>query len=98
MANRSNVEVLFDSVYTINQVLGNNENNNNSQRGILKANVDHIKLCLGKDEYKTELTAEQTAELNKAVADAEAKIATLPVPEGEPGVRVHRTKVTRLSA
>jgi hypothetical protein len=97
MANRSNVEVLFDSVYTINQVLGNTENNN-SQRGILKANVDHIKLCLGKDEYKTELTAEQTTELNKAVADAEAKIATLPVPEGEPGVRVHRTKVTKLSA
>jgi hypothetical protein len=97
MANRSNVEVLFDSVYTINQVLGNTENNN-SQRGILKANVDHIKLCLDKDEYKTALTAEQTAELNKAVADAEAKIATLPVPEGEPGVRVHRTKVTKLSA
>jgi len=97
MANRSNVEVLFDSVYTINQVLGNTENNN-SQRGILKANVDHIKLCLGKDEYKTVLTAEQTTELNKAVADAEAKIATLPAPEGEPGVRVHRTKVTKLSA
>ena len=78
MSKRTNVEVLFDSVYTINQALGNSENNNNGLRGTLKANADHIKLCLGKTEYTDVLTTEQTATLNKAVTDAETKVASLP--------------------
>jgi hypothetical protein len=75
--NRTNVEVLFDSVYTINQTLANQ---NEEGRGILQANVDHIKQCLEKEEYTGVLTAEQTNELNQAVSSAEARIATLPVP------------------
>jgi len=82
MSERTKVDVLFDSVYTINQVLGN-ENKGDGQRGALKANVDYIKHCLKKEEYTQVLTTEQTQALNKAVADAEAKIATLPVPEDE---------------
>ena len=97
MSKRTNVEVLFDSVYTINQALGNSDNNSNGQRGVLKANADHIKLCLGKEEYTSVLTPEQTDQLNQAVVAAEAKIETLPVPEGEFPFRI-KTKVAKLSA
>jgi hypothetical protein len=94
--NRTNVEVLFDSVYTINQTLANQ---NEGGRGILQANVDHIKQCLEKEEYTGVLTAEQTKELNQTVASAEARIATLPVPpeESERFARF-KTKTTRLSS
>jgi hypothetical protein len=94
--NRTNVEVLFDSVYTINQTLANQ---NEGGRGILQANVDHIKQCLEKEEYTGVLTAEQTIELNQTVASAEARIATLPVPPEE-SERLNRfkTKTTRLSS
>ena len=77
MSQRTKIDVLFDSVITINNELSKN----NSKRVILKANADHIKLCLDKDDYKKDLSAEQVASLNKAVEDAEAKIVTLPAPE-----------------
>jgi len=80
MSKRTNIEVLFDSVYTINQVL-ENEKHHNGHRGVLQANVDYIKHCLKKEEFTKALTAEQTASLNKAVADAESLIATLPANE-----------------
>lgn len=78
MSKRTNVEILFDSVYAINQVL---QKENTSGRGVLQANVDHIKQCLEKEEYTSVLTAEQTSTLNTAVSSALDRIKTLPVLE-----------------
>jgi len=78
MSKRTKVEVLFDSVYTINQVL---QKEDNPGRGVLQANVDHIKQCLEKEEYTSVLTEEQTTTLNAAVSSAIDRIKTLPVLE-----------------
>lgn len=78
MNKRTNVEVLFDSVYAIDQAL---QNKDNFGRGVLQANVDHIKQCLEKEEYTSVLTAEQTSTLNTAVSSALDRIKTLPVQE-----------------
>jgi len=78
MSKRTKVEVLFDSVYAINQAL---QKEDNPGRGVLQANVDHIKQCLEKEEYTSVLTEEQTTTLNTAVSSAKDRIKTLPVPE-----------------
>ena len=67
----ANVSALMDSVYAINQALGN-ENEGNMKQQILKANVGHIELQLGKEIYQQALTQEQTDALLDAVARAKA--------------------------
>jgi hypothetical protein len=81
MSKRSNVDALLDSVTAINDALAKVEPKPEEIRGTLRANVGHINLCLGKEEYTKVLTAEQTATLDTAVAAAEAKLATLPKEE-----------------
>jgi len=67
----ANVSALMDSVYAINQALSN-ENEGNMKQQILKANVGHIELQLGKEIYQEALTQEQTVSLEDAVARAKA--------------------------
>ena len=67
----ANVSALMDSVYAINQALGNG-NEGNMKQQILKANVGHIELQLGKEIYQQALTQEQTDSLLDAVVRAKA--------------------------
>lgn len=67
----ANVLALMDSVYAINQAL-DNENEGNMKQQILKANVGHIELQLGKEVYQEALTEEQTDSLLDAVVRAKA--------------------------
>ena len=76
----ANVSALMDSVYAIDQALGN-ENEGNMKQQILKANVGHIELQLGKEIYQEALTQEQTSSLLDAVVRAKAAyVAETPVP------------------
>ena len=76
----ANVSALMDSVYAINQALGN-ENEGNMKQQILKANVGHIELQLGKEIYQEALTEEQTDSLEDAVVRAKAAyVAETPGP------------------
>lgn len=77
----ANVSALMDSVYTINQTLGNNDMGDQTKRTILDANAQHIDLQLGKEIYQEALTAEQVTELENASQAAKDVIATLPVEE-----------------
>lgn len=77
----ANVSALMDSVYAINQTLGNNDMGDRTKRTILNANVGHIELQLGKEIYQEALTAEQVTELENASQAAKDVIATLPVEE-----------------
>ena len=67
----ANVSALMDSVYAIDQALGN-ENEGNMKQQILKANVGHIELQLGKEIYQAALTEAQTDSLLDAVVRAKA--------------------------
>ena len=67
----ANVSALMDSVYAINQTLLN-ESESNMKQQILKANVGHIELQLGKEIYQQALTQEQTDSLLDAVVRAKA--------------------------
>jgi ribonuclease HI len=67
----ANVSALMDSVYAIDQTLGN-ENEGNMKQQILRANVGHIELQLGKEVYQQALTQEQTDSLLDAVVRAKA--------------------------
>ena len=67
----ANVSALMDSVYAIDQALCN-ENEGNMKQQILKANVGHIELQLGKEIYQAALTQEQTDSLLDAVLRAKA--------------------------
>lgn len=73
----ANVSALMDSVYAINQALAN-ENEGNMKQQILKANVGHIELQLGKDIYQQALTEEQTDALLDAVIRAKAAYTETP--------------------
>jgi hypothetical protein len=77
----ANVSALMDSVYAINQTLGNDDMGSNMKRTILKANADHIDLQLGKEIYQEALTPEQVSELESAAQAANEAIAILPVEE-----------------
>lgn len=77
----ANVSALMDSVYTINQTLGNNDMGDQTKRTILDANAQHIDLQLGKEIYQEALTAEQVTELEAAAQAAKDAIAALPVEE-----------------
>ena len=76
----ANVSALMDSVYAINQALGN-ENEGNMKQQILKANVGHIELQLGKEIYQEALTQEQIDSLEDAVVRAKATYV-VETPEG----------------
>lgn len=67
---KANVSALMDSVYAINQALQNEEGKSRQQ--ILKANVGHIELQLGKEIYQEALTQEQKDSLADAVTRAKA--------------------------
>ena len=67
----ANVSALMDSVYAINQTLLN-ESESDMKQQILKANVGHIELQLGKEIYQQALTQEQTDSLLDAVVRAKA--------------------------
>lgn len=67
----ANVSALMDSVYAINQTLLN-ESESDVKQQILKANVGHIELQLGKEVYQEALTQEQTDALLDAVVRAKA--------------------------
>lgn len=67
----ANVSALMDSVYAINQTLLN-ESESDMKQQILKANVGHIELQLGKEVYQEALTQEQTDALLDAVVRAKA--------------------------
>jgi hypothetical protein len=67
----ANVSALMDSVYAINQAL-NNESEFKVRQQILKANVGHIELQLGKEIYQEALTQEQIDSLEDAVVRAKA--------------------------
>jgi hypothetical protein len=71
----ANVSALMDSVYAIDQALGN-ENEGNMKQQILKANVGHIELQLGKEIYQDALTEAQTDSLLDAVVRAKAAYVT----------------------
>ena len=71
LVEEANVSALMDSVYAIDQALGN-ENEGNMKQQILKANVGHIELQLGKEIYQEALTQEQTSSLLDAVVRAKA--------------------------
>jgi hypothetical protein len=60
----------MDSVYAIGQTLLEGESDMKQQ--ILKANVGHIELQLGKEVYQQVLTQEQTDSLLDAVVRAKA--------------------------
>lgn len=64
----ANVSALMDSVYAIDQALLKEEGN--MKQNILKANVDHIELQLGKKIYQDALTEEQKDSLEDAVIRA----------------------------
>jgi hypothetical protein len=66
----ANVSALMDSVYAIDQALANESGN--MKQTILKANVDHIELQLGKEIYQDALTEEQKDSLEDAVIRAKA--------------------------
>ena len=69
----ANVSALMDSVYAIDQTLLNeNESESDVKEQILKANVGHIELQLGKEVYQEALTQEQTDALLDAVVRAKA--------------------------
>jgi len=73
---KANVSALMDSVYAINQVLGN-ENEGKMKQQILQANVGHIELQLGKEIYQEALTQEQKDSLVDAVTRAKAAYTTV---------------------
>jgi hypothetical protein len=68
---KANVSALMDSVYAIDQALGN-ENEGKMKEQTLKANVGHIELQLGKEIYQQALTQEQKDALADAVVRAKA--------------------------
>ena len=76
----ANVSALMDSVYAINQTLLN-ESESDVKQQILKANVGHIELQLGKEVYQEALTQEQTDALLDAVVRAKATYV-VETPEG----------------
>ena len=76
----ANVSALMDSVYAINQTLLN-ESQSDMKQQILKANVGHIELQLGKEVYQEALTQEQTDALLDAVVRAKATYV-VETPEG----------------
>lgn len=67
----ANVNALMDSVYAINQALSN-ESEGKMKQQILRANVGHIELQLGKEIYQEALTQEQKDSLEDAVVRAKA--------------------------
>jgi len=67
----ANVSALMDSVYAIDQTLLD-ESESDMKQQILKANVGHIELQLGKEVYQEALTQEQTDALLDAVVRAKA--------------------------
>jgi hypothetical protein len=71
---KANVSALMDSVYAIDQALGN-ENEGKMKEQTLKANVGHIELQLGKEIYQQALTQEQKDVLADAVTRAKAAYA-----------------------
>jgi len=73
----ANVRALMDSVYAIDQALIN-ENNSDMKEQILRANVGHIELQLGKDIYLEALTQEQKDSLEDAVVRAKAVYTPVP--------------------
>lgn len=77
----ANVSALMDSVYAINQALGNSDTGDRTKKTILNANVGHIELQLGKEIYQTALTEAQVSELEDAAQRAKDVIATLPEEE-----------------
>jgi hypothetical protein len=72
----ANVNALMDSVYAIDQALSN-ENEGKIKLQILKANVGHIELQLGKQIYQDALTQEQKDSLEDAVVRAKAAYTTV---------------------
>jgi len=72
---KANVSALMDSVYAIDQALSN-ENEGKMKQQILKANVGHIELQLGKEIYQEALTQEQKDSLTDAVTRAKAAYTT----------------------
>ena len=76
----ANVSALMDSVYAIDQTLLN-ESESDVKQQILKANVGHIELQLGKEVYQEALTQEQTDALLDAVVRAKATYV-VETPEG----------------
>jgi len=78
----ANVSALMDSVYSIDQALGN-ENNSDMKEQILKANVGHIELQLGKEIYQEALTQEQKDSLEDAVVRAKAAYTPVPPLSGQ---------------
>jgi hypothetical protein len=78
----ANVSALMDSVYAIDQALGN-ENNSDMKEQILKANVGHIELQLGKEIYQEALTQEQKDSLEDAVVRAKAAYTPVPPLSGQ---------------
>jgi hypothetical protein len=74
----ANVSALMDSVYAINQALGN-QNESNMRKQILQANVGHIALQLGKKIYQAALTEAQVSELEDAVVRANVVLNAVPV-------------------
>jgi len=76
----ANVSALMDSVYAIDQTLLD-ESESDMKQQILKANVGHIELQLGKEVYQEALTQEQTDALLDAVVRAKAAYV-VETPEG----------------
>jgi len=79
---KANVSALMDSVYAIDQALSN-ENEGKMKEQILKANVGHIELQLGKEIYQEALTEEQTESLLDAVVRAKAAYTPVPPLSGQ---------------
>ena len=66
----ANVSALLDSIYAIDQSILNQ--NGEQLQQILKANIDHIELQLGKEIYQTALTKAQKTALANALTRGKA--------------------------
>ena len=66
----ANVSALLDSIYAIDQAIL--KENNDQLQQILKANIDHIELQLGKEIYQTALTKSQKTDLADALVRGKA--------------------------
>ena len=72
---RSNTDILFDSVYAINQVLSKTDEEASARKTVLDLNAKHIRLCLKKEEYTKVLTSTQVSTLTATALSAETAFA-----------------------
>lgn len=69
----ANVSALMDSIYAIDQALNGSYEEQMKQQ-VLRANIEHIQLQLGKEIYQQALTQDQKDALEAAVQRGQAAL------------------------